>query len=192
MFKSLFEQLYNLIFQPTKAWKALANEKENEVTNNDHFLKTYLYPIIGLIALLAFLGVFFYKKEFDMQIALRKTINISIALFAGFYLASYLLSEIMVRYFSDGKYYKECQRFVGYSSALVYVMYVFLAIFPDFAFLQFILLYTVYIVWEGASSYMQISDNQKSKFTLATSAIVILSPIIIEKIMFLTMPGMRA
>ena len=180
-----------MIFQPAKSWDKLADEKEEEIIDNDSFLKAYLYPTIGIVALLAFAGVFFHKKDFNVQLALRLTINVLIALFAGFYLASYLLSEAMLRFFSGDKQYKLCQRFVGYSSALVYVMYMVLAIFPDFSFLLLILLYTVYIVWEGAISYMQISEDQRTKFTVTASAIVIFSPFIIEKIMFLTMPGMR-
>lgn len=191
MFKKLFKQLYEIIFRPTKAWNTLAEEKEEEIIDNEPFLKAYLYPIIGIVALLAFTGVFFHRKDFNVQLALRLMINVLVALFAGFFLASYLLSEAMAKIFSNDKQYKLCQRFVGYSSALVYVMYMILAIFPDFSFLSLILLYTIYIVWEGAISYMQIEEKQQTKFTLITSAIVLLCPFLIKEIMFLTMPGMR-
>ncbi|MCL2649854.1 MAG: YIP1 family protein [Candidatus Azobacteroides sp.] len=191
MLKDLFERLYRIIFQPATTWNILADEKGEEIIDNDSFLKTYLYPVIGVVALATFIGGIFYKKEFDVQLALKLTIKVSIALFAGFYLASYLLSEIMPRYFSREKNYKECQRFAGYSSALVYVMYIILAILPDFGFLQLILLYTIYMIWEGAITYMQISENERSKFTIMATAIVLLSPIIIEKMMYFTMPGMR-
>ncbi len=191
MLKNLFEQLYRLIFQPSRAWNILINEKEENVNDKDFFLKNYIYPVIGIVALFAFIGVFFHRKEFDIQLALRLMIKVVIALFAGFYLASFLLSKVIERFFSNASDYKLCQRFVGYSSALIYVMYMVLGIFPEFDFLQLILLYTIYIVWEGAPVYMQISDGERGKFTAAASAIVLLSPIIIEKIMFLTMPGMR-
>jgi len=191
MIKNLFEQLYRLIFQPVKAWSELVEAREEKVTDNDSFFNTYLYPVIGIIALLTFVGVFFYEKTFGVQLALRLTIKALIALFAGFFLASFLLSIVMERLFLI-KEYKLCQRFVGYSSALIYAMCMVSAIFPGYGFLQLILLYTIYIVWEGASGYMQIPENEKNRFTAIASVIILLSPFVIEKIIFLTMPGMRA
>jgi len=186
MLKKLFKQLYRIIFQPEKAWNDLS------IVDNGSFFKAYLYPVIGIVALLTFTGVFFHKKEFSTELALRLTVNVLITLLAGFYLASQLLAEIMVRFFSDDKQYKLCQRFTGYSSALIYVMYMVLAIFPDYSFLLLSLLYTVYIVWGGAVSFMQIREDQRIKFTVLASAIVLLAPFIIKWIMFITMPGMRA
>ena len=191
MLKELFERLYRIIFQPAKTWNILADEKGEEIIDNNSFLKTYFYPVISIVALLTFVGVFFHKKEFDVQLALRLTIKVLIVLFAGFYLASFLLSKAMERFFLTKDSYKLCQRFVGYSSALVYAMYMVWAIFPDYGFLKLLLLYTIYVVWEGAPVYMQIPENERNKFTAIASAIMLLSPFIIENIMFLTMPGMR-
>lgn len=191
MLKNIFKQLYRLIFQPAEAWKELVGEREEKVANNDSFFSTYLYPVIGIVSLLTFAGVFFHEKAFDVQLALRLTIRVLIALFAGFFMASFLLSKVMEHFFSIEENQKQCQRFVGYASALVYIMYMVSAIFPDYGFLQLILLYTIYIVWEGASIYMQIPEQERNKFTVIATVIILLSPFIIEKIMFLTMPGMR-
>jgi len=98
----------------------------------------------------------------------------------------------MEHLYSTENSYKLCQRFVGYSSALIYAMYLILAIFPDYSFLQLFLLYTIYIIWEGASVYMQIPENERNRFTAIATATILLSPFIVEKMMFLTMPGMRA
>jgi len=192
MIAQLFKQLYRMILQPAMAWKVLADEKKEETTEDDSFFKTYLYPVIGIVAILTFTGVFFHRKEFSVELALRLTIKVSIALFAGFYMASFFLSKLMERFFSTVNNEKLCQGFVGYSSALVYVVYMILAIFPGFGFLQLILLYTVYIIWEGATVYMQITESERNKFTAAATAIILLSPFIIEKIMLFTMPGMRS
>ena len=192
MIKELFERLYRIIIQPAKTWNILADEKEEEIIDNNTFLKTYLYPVIGIVALLTFAGVFFHKKEFDIELAFRLTIKVLITLFVGFYFASFLLSKTMEHLFFKENSFKLCQRFVGYSSALIYAMYIILAIFPDYSFLQLFLLYTIYIIWEGASVYMQIPENERNRFTAIAAAIILLSPFIIEKMMFLTMPGMRA
>lgn len=190
MFERLFKQLYLLIIHPAKAWNILVNEREEEIKNNRYFFEVYLYPIWGIVALLAFIGVFFHKKDFDVQLAFRLTIKVIITLFAGFYLAVLLLSKAL-EYFSIKSNRKLCERFIGYSSALIYVIYLILAIFPDFSFLSLILFYTIYIIWEGAESYMQISEEQRPKFTFIASVIILSSPFIVEQIMTWTMPGMR-
>lgn len=198
MIKILFEQLYRLIFQPAKAWNILSEKAENTQSSlnkrqseNDSFFKDYLYPAIGIVALLSFLGILFNRKEFDVQLALKATISATLSLFVGFYLASFLLSEAMGRLFSEEKHYRRCERFAGYSSALVYVLYMFLAVFPEFSFLYLLSLYSIYMIWEGATPYMHIAEDQKVKFTVIASAIILLSPVLISKIIYMTMPGMR-
>ena len=189
MFKRIFGLLIKIIFQPAKAWNILSQQKED--TNNDSFLKSYLYPLFGIIILLSFLGVFFNRKEFDVQDALKTTINLTVTVFLGFYLASFLLTELMARMFSRPKESRLCQRFVGYSSALVYALYMVLALFPEFFLFKISVFYSVYIVWEGATSYMNINENKKLNFTILASLIILASPYLIEAIMFMLMPGLR-
>ncbi len=189
MLKGLFGLLFSIIYQPSKAWNMLSEKQE---TDNENFFKSYFYPLLGIIALFSFLGVFFTRKEFEVQLALKNAISLLIAVYAGLYLASYLLSEFRFRYLGKEKDLKLCQRFVGYASAIVYALYLVLSFFPEFFFLKIFLLYTVYIVWEGATSYMGVEEKHKLKFTLLASVIIILCPFLIEKITFMLMPGLRA
>ncbi|GBU08516.1 membrane protein [Bacteroidales bacterium] len=186
MYKQIFILVSKIIVDPRKTWLDLADHKDQ---SQDVFLKTYLYPIFGIIALFSMLGVF--RNEFDIQIALKNTMNMVITVFLGFYVASFLLSELMRRYFNQEKNAKRDQFFIGYASALVYMVYAILAFFPEFFFVKLAMLYSVYIIWEGATSYMEVGESQQVKFTLAASAIVLISPIVVESIMFMIMPGLR-
>jgi len=188
MLKQLFQILYKMISRPAKGWSERAEEKPS---GNEVFFKTYLYPLIGIIALLTFIGGFFTEKEFNLEAALRYTINITVTLFLGFYLASFLLSEWISRYLGLSKQPERCRRFVGYSSSLIYVLYLIKALLPHLFFLDLFLLYTVYIIWEGAGIYLKIDEKKKLSFTIGASLIILLSPYLIRLILFLTMPGMR-
>ena len=187
MFKEIFELIYKLILQPGKSWSELAEKKD---TDNEQFLKRYLYPVFGIIALLTFIGVLISKKEFDVQIALKTSINVFLSVFLGFYIASFVLTEIFQRVFNQSKQPKIDQQFVGYVSALMYFSHMLLAIFPNLLFFRFFELYTVYMIWEGAS-YLDIQTKDKTKFTLITAAIILVSPYLIESLMFLLMPELQ-
>ncbi|MDL2278470.1 hypothetical protein LJC57_07750, partial [Parabacteroides sp. OttesenSCG-928-G07] len=90
MYKEIFKWVILLMSQPGKAWEMLANKEEKE----DDFLTRFVYPLIGLVVLAAFLGILFTRKEFDVQLALKASIRALIAAFGGFYLSAYLLNEI--------------------------------------------------------------------------------------------------
>lgn len=59
---------------------------------------------------------------------------------------------------------KLCQRFVGYSSSLMFALNIVLMLLPEFFFLRIFVLYTFYIVWEGAGPYMQVEEKIRLKF----------------------------
>ena len=88
----------------------------------DEFLSRFIYPLIGLVTVAAFLGVLFTRKEFDVELALKSSIKTLVASFGGFYLGAYLLNEAWQGLFKREKDMKLCQRFVGYSSSLMFAL----------------------------------------------------------------------
>ena len=81
-------------------------------------------------------------------------------------------------------------RFVGYSSSLMFTLNIVLQLLPEFFFLQVFVLYTFYIIWEGAVSYMKIGEQERMKFTFITTIVVLATPFVIEKMMGMFMPGL--
>jgi len=187
MFKNIFNRLKGLIIKPGEAWEELSRQDEK----SDTFLMRFIYPLIGIVALAAFLGIFFTYKEFDFEIALRIMIRTVIAVAGGFYLGAYLLNEVWKGIFHQPKDIELCRFFVGYASSLIFVLYILTSLLPDFFFLQIFVLYTFYIIWEGATVYMQVTENEQLKFTIITSCIVVLSPMVIEYVLRMMMPGFR-
>ena len=68
-----------IVSQPAKAWAAL-KEKDN-TEDHDVFLSRYLYPIIGLVTIAAFIGILFTLKEFHVELALNSAIRTLISSF---------------------------------------------------------------------------------------------------------------
>jgi hypothetical protein len=187
MYKEIIKLVILIISQPAKAWEMLSLKEDKE----EDFLSRFIYPLIGMVTLAAFLGVLFTRKEFDVELALKSSIKTLVSSFGGFYLAAYLLNELWVSMFKRVKDMKRWQCFVGYSSSLVYSLTIILMLLPEFFFLRIFILYTVYIVWEGAESYMGIEENVKLKFVGIVSAVILLAPIIIDFLLSMLMPGLR-
>jgi hypothetical protein len=193
MYKNLFILLFNLISTPGKTWKELVEEQD---TNNENFYKSYLYPIIGIIALLSFFGVFFYERGNGMEakeiseLALKTVIRECLAYFAGFYLAAYGISAILSKYFKQEVKIQLCERFAGYSSAVIYVVAIIYTLFPTLFFIRISIFYAVYTVWMGAIHYLGIKEEYLTKFTIFAGILIIFSPLVIQKILSLMMPGL--
>ena len=101
-----------------------------------------------------FLGVLFTRKEFDVELALKSSIRTLVAAFGGFYLASYLLNEIWQGWFKREKDMKLCQRFVGYSSSLMFALNIVLMLLPEFFFFAYIcVIYILYRMGRGWPLY---------------------------------------
>ncbi len=188
MYKDIFKCVIALISQPIKAWKELSEEQHED---NEKFFTNYFYPLIALVAIAAFLGIMFTRKEFDVELALKSSVKSLVSALGGFFLGAYILNEFWNSVFKREKDVRLCQRFVGYASSLQFVLAVVLALLPEFFFLKIFVLYTVYIIWEGAAPYMQVADNERMKFVAISSALVLLTPYIIEIILVMLMPGLR-
>ncbi|MDR2914017.1 MAG: hypothetical protein LBV74_04150 [Tannerella sp.] len=188
MFKNLFNTAISLIFKPSDAWKGLSEKRTDD---NESFLSGYVYSFIGMITLAAFIGVLFTRKEFDLQIALKASILALLSAFGGFFLASYFINELWHTLFHRERNIKLCQCFVGYSSSLMFSLNIVLSLLPEFFFLRFFVLYTIYIVWEGAIPYMDVEESEQLKFVSISTIIIVLTPLIIEFILGLLMPGLR-
>ncbi|MDR1456387.1 MAG: hypothetical protein LBJ01_12100 [Tannerella sp.] len=187
MFNTIFNRLTGLIFKPAGTWKKLSGREEEK----DAFLSRYIYPLIGLIALAAFVGVLFSRKEFSFEIALKSAIKALISNMGGYFLAVYLMSEAWKSIFRRHRDIGRWHYFVGYASALMFAMNMLLALLPEFFFLRAAVLYTAYIIWEGATVYMQVREEERLKFSAFASTVIIGMPLAIDYLLFLMMPGMR-
>ena len=187
MFTNIFKRLTAIILNPGETWGKIRRQKEEQTM----LLSQFIYPLLGMIALAAFLGILFTRKEFDFEVALKITLRTVIAVAGGFFLGAYFLNEVWKSVFNQPEDMELCHSFVGYASSLMFVLYIITSLLPEFFFLHIFVLYTVYIIWEGAVVYMQVAEEKRLKFTVITSFIVILTPFAIEQTLRMLMPGFR-
>ncbi|MDR0348446.1 MAG: YIP1 family protein [Tannerella sp.] len=187
MLKDIFNRLISLIFRPSQTWIKLKARKDDK----ESFLSSYLYPLIGLVALAAFLGVLLSYKEFNIEIALKATIKALVSYGGGFFLSAYILNEVWQNYFKRSENIKQCQAFVGYSSSAMFLISIILSLLPEFFFLHAAVLYTLYLIWTGVIPYMEVNKEEQFRFSVLASAVIMIPPVIIRFLLFILMPGLR-
>jgi hypothetical protein len=187
MFREIFNRLAGLIFKPADMWKQLSGREEDQET----FFARYLCPLLGLTALAAFTGVLCSRKEFSVEIALKSAIKATTSMMAGYFLAARLLNELWQVLFRRPANLRDWYCFTGYASAPMFALNMALALVPEFFFLRVGVLYTAFVIWEGAVPYLSVRDDERLKFTVITSTLVIVAPLAIDYLLFLLMPGLR-
>lgn len=187
MFNEIYQRLTGIILKPGKTWDQLSLQEEE----HDMFLSRFMYPLMGFVALSAFLGILFTRKEFDFEVALKITIRTLVSVAGGFFLGAYFLNEVWKSVFKQPNNAVLCRFFVGYSSSLMFVLNIVTALLPEFFFLQLFVLYTVYMIWEGSAIFMKVKEEARLKFTVFASFIVIVTPFVIEQALRMLMPGFR-
>ncbi|MDR1455617.1 MAG: YIP1 family protein [Tannerella sp.] len=184
MFRKIFLRIYFIIVHPAREWRVLAEEERE----SEHFYSSYFHPLLGLIALAAFLGSVFSSRS--VETALKLSILEFVVYFAGFYLSSFLLKKIMERSCA-GAHTERIPYFAVYASSPVYLISIITSLFGSGSqAVYFFLPYTAYIIWEGASNYMGIEEEKQIRFSGASTLLLLLIPyliyFIIKKFMLIT------
>lgn len=187
MFRELFNRLAGLILKPADMWKQLSDREEDQET----FFARYFCPLLGLTALAAFTGVLCSRKEFSAEIALKSAIKATTSMIAGYFLAARLLNEVWQIAFRRPSNLRDWYCFTGYASAPMFALHMALALVPEFFFLRVGILYAAFVIWEGATPYLGVREEERLKFTVIVSTLVILAPLAIDYLLFLLMPGLR-
>ena len=178
-YKELFNRVLLLISSPAKAWEEILLEEDKQKV-----FVGFVYPMIGIAALSVFLGVLFtqgWSGPRSFQIAMTECCSVAISLFGGFYLAAYLLNKATIKFFNLSDNLLNTQRLIGYSSVVLFILQIVTGILPNFQIVFWLLqFYVVYIVWEGAKIFVKMEENDRLKYTLLTSFLLLACPFIIE------------
>lgn len=189
MFKEIILRIYLLITRPSTAWQKMAEQEE---AAHALFFSRFLFPVMGVTALSCF--AYLFGKEFNadnLEHVLRIAIVEFVKFFIGFYFLSFVLKEILP-HFSQKTGKEDIERYVGSILVLYMMVDIVVNILPEgFSFLEYASLALFYYIWTGAKYFLLIDDSRQKIFTLVSTIMVLVTPIVIERILFLMMPGMN-
>lgn len=170
MLKKLISTLFLLLFAPIKGWESVSNKR----SNHDDFINNFLFPIFGLASLTTFAGAMWIGGGGDIHHSLKMTISVVAALFGGFYVASFLVNEIFPKY-GVIKDKMMAQQFVGYSSVVIYTLYLVMPFIKGFTFLWIISLASVGVIYTGAKIFLEVDKGKLPSFAIVVFFIMIIS-----------------
>ena len=178
-YKELLNITLRLISSPAQAWEEIRLEEDRRKV-----FTAFVYPMIGLCGLSVFIGALLtmgWGGPQSFQYAMTRCCAVAVALFGGYFLAAYLINVMGVRWMRMPDQLPLVQQFAGYALVVVFLLRIVLGILPDFQIIAILLqFYTVYIVWEGSARLLRVADASRLRFTLMTSVVLIVCPMVIE------------
>ena len=175
-YKELFNRTLLLLSAPAKAWAEIVCED-----NRKKVMSEFVYPMIGLCGLSVFIGTFIGNVAgiSAFHIAMTRCCATFVSLFGGFFLASYLTNLLGKNTLGREDDKELNQQFVGYAMVVTFALDIITGLF-SISILRWILqFYTVFVVYEGARSLMQVKEKDLTRYSLIAALIIIVSPTLI-------------
>ncbi|NDW19643.1 DUF1282 domain-containing protein [Dysgonomonas sp. 216] len=173
MIQGAFKSAIQVMFSPTEAW-------ENILENKHNIYREFLFPIWGVILVLSFIGGCFFTYNASFELGVKNLLAEGLILFASFHISSFFMNEYAGKLTDVGKNLKKTQVFVAYSSSVIYLIEIAVALFDDLFFLWLFAFYTPYIVYIGAGIYYGIIPERRTNFMLLASAFILGMPLILK------------
>lgn len=178
-YKDIFKIALLLISSPARAWEEIRLQEDRRTV-----FTAFVYPMIGLCALSVFIGSLLshgWGGPESFQIATTRCCIVAVSLFAGYFLAAYLINMLGVKAFELPDDTSLAQQFAGYAMVVSFLTNIVTGLLPDFAFIGWMIqFYTIYVIWEGVPRLLSVHESDRLKYTLICSILLILSPLVIQ------------
>ena len=178
-YQELFNRVVLFISSPAKAWLDVDKEADRKKV-----LSEFVYPMIGLCGLSVFIGTFIGNTAgaSAFQVAMTRCCATFVSLFGGFFLASYLTDLLGKKMLEREDETDLNRQFVGYGMVVIFALNIISGLF-SISILHWILqFYTVFVVYEGARSLMNVDEKNLTRYTLCASVIIMLCPSLIATV----------
>lgn len=166
----MFQKIMRLLLSPGKFW--------NEVEGRNVQMN-FVFPLIGVCGLAEFAGTLLRYDGTPGQLfqwALTNCCSVAVALFGGFFLATYLMGKIDRKWSGGCLSGEKTQAFVGYSMVVTFATDIVCGLYPVLILKWILQLYTIFIVFEGVRCFIKVPEKRLTAYTVAASAVILLSP----------------
>lgn len=173
------KRIWLLVSHPADTWTRLARRLEKspeEAFENDRsfFLKNLL-----VVAIAALIDTLFNYENPRLIVSLLKAIITAVTFYSTLILCIPIIRYILNKMGEGVPQTNFIRRFVIYSIALNMVIHAILSVFSQLFFLYIAILYTFYIVWEGVTPMLGVSDQKRTTISVCICATITLIPVFI-------------
>ncbi|WP_088653836.1 YIP1 family protein [Geofilum rhodophaeum] len=179
LYRNLMLRAKNLVLQPRSEWATVRSERKNL----NEVLSEFSLPLISLVTLATFLNILVNHQGFNFELALKHAALIFTSLFGGLYLAWLLLKTVRS---ATGVLGDKNQIFelAAYASGFWYLILLLTALVPELTMLNFLALYSFYILWTYMEEIPGISREHKGLLTLLVGFSIHFLPLLVRQILF--------
>lgn len=174
MLKRIISNMFILLLNPEKGWQKMRKDRYK----HEEFMNNFLFPTFGLASLMAFIGGLWIDGG-GLPYALKLAIFVMTALFGGFYLSSLLVAEMLPKYGAI-KDKNMAQQFVGYSSIILYLLFLVTPFLGDLKWIWILSFASFYLIYPGTKQFLDIYGVKGYRFTAITLFVTVLTPILIN------------
>lgn len=177
-YKAVLLRVKNMVLAPGKEWE----DVKSNVANSSEAISNYAIPVIGLLSLASFLGVIINNQGVNFQYALVEGIVTFCGAYFSIYVAGFILGELNETLSID-KDKKAIMKYLPFAYSAFYLIIFITELIPELFFLKILILYTVYLVWEQAAVVFNFEENQRVKYTVIYSFVILAVPALLFKLM---------
>lgn len=178
-YRDLFQTIKILISSPAKAWEEISLEQDRQ-----RVFASFVYPMIGLCAFAVFIGSLItngWGDALSYQLAMTDCCEVAVSLFGGCFLSAYAINELRVRMLHGPNDIVLARQFAGYAMVVTFLIHTVTGIFPDLIVIGWMIqFYVFYLVWEGVPIMFGVDENNRFRFTIFTSLLLLVCPAFIQ------------
>lgn len=181
------KHLFLLLIFPERTWQK--TDKAPYATQQ--FLNQFLFPLMGSVAGVYFLGYFF--SDISLSKALQQAIIEFVKFFGGFYALVYVMRLFSTYILEVVQPESRIKRFVGYNLGLYMLFDICIQVFRFFcevpSIIDFLPLLLVYVIW-NSQKYMEVPEQKGILYGITTTILLLAIPMTIQKVLYSLMPGL--
>lgn len=199
MYKDIFNRVVLIISRPMSAWNVILNENKKDGNNNDVFRDNYLlkfyYPLLLLSVITSLLhpalsDVIYGSFIHGLVSGLQSAVIIFVSFFAGIFFSAWVLDYLYRRFLGIDEGIFKARVLVAYSLTPVLISSVFVRLLDDFFFMKIFYFYIFVLLWDAAYAYYSIKEEKAVMiFTIFSGLVILFSPVLIENVLKLILPG---
>lgn len=189
--KTIIKMLISLTTTPEQTWSYLAERRtdESDVEENQwHYYFPWLVIASAIVLVLNTLHAYSNDLDHESSAAvatgMRQMVPFLVSYFAAPYVTVALLRELYPFCMQFQIEKRRLEIFVRYAMSFVILVEVFCSLLSHIRLVTFVAVYLVYIVWAGAGSFARVNDKQRWMFTVITSSMIYLLPVLLSKLLY--------
>lgn len=185
-YKFLLMQVWNICSKPdaTLRYETLLN-----VFYGKNILKQYIMPQAEMLLFVVFITTLLYS-EFNVASAVVSAIFNSFSFVVSYGVLCFLVRWVSLRWFVKQFEVRNVSMMVASLMTVTFVVNLFAALMPNMFFLKLFYVYMFYLVWVMSEGVVDITEDNRNKYMVFITLIVIIIPIMVMVLLKKMVPNL--